>query len=115
MTAIPVFPEPILRDFVSRLEKEAATVEKWSGPGGALVLRKVAGELQALLDNPVHRWLTVRETAQLLHKSEETIRRWCRLGTAPFQFRQDEDSGEYQIWMASVPNDTPVRAWEIAS
>lgn len=108
MPCMPTFPEPLLRDFVSRLERDAAAMEHWLGGPSAVSLRKVAAELTAMLDNPVHRWITVKEAAIIMKKSEETIRRWCRLGTAPFEFRQDQKSDEYAIWLASVPASSPV-------
>lgn len=62
----------------------------------------IAG-LTGMLDRPTYRWVTPDVVAGIMKCSAETIRRQCRTETAPFLFEQDEESGRYRIWLASVP------------
>ena len=96
-----VFPKSLLERFVATLHEHTAIMARWRGDDDVAPLRQVASELQALLDNPVHVWVSTAEAARIHRKSEETIRRWCREGRAPFRFCKRED-GQYEIWLPDL-------------
>lgn len=103
MPAVHSLPEPLIRSYVAGLARDADAVERWQGLACGAALRKVIADLTGMLDNPTYRWVTPDVVAGIMGCSAETIRRQCRTQTAPFLFEQDEESGRYCIWLASVP------------
>jgi len=98
-----VLPKALLESYVATLHEQSEVLAHWHGEECARPLRRFASELQALLDNPVHIWVSVAEAARIRGKSEETIRRWCRQGRAPFRCHKRED-GQYEIWLPDLLN-----------
>ena len=98
---VEVLPRALLESFIAMLQHDSEAMARWHDEADAAPLRRVAAALQSLLEDPANVWASVADCARLLDKSEETIRRWCRNGTAPFRFHKRED-GQYEIWLPDL-------------
>ena len=97
-----LIPASLIYELVSELNWGAEAARRWGGDQAGLTLARVSDYLRAVLENPLHCWVTTSEAARVLGKSEETIRRWCRQNTTLFRFRRDELSGRYEVWLADL-------------
>lgn len=94
-------PKLLIVQFLQQLEADACAMERWEAESAYRTLRSVSRALRDLLEHPAHCWVSVADAARILRRSEETIRRWCRSGTAPFRYERD-DQGHYMIWLADL-------------
>ncbi len=104
---IDLLPDAPFRQLIDRValahpEQFPGAVERWQGQAAATPLQHVVAQIRAVLNDPVHQWVSIREAGRILGKSEETIRRWCRQDRGEFRFRQIEQSGRYEIWLADL-------------
>ena len=97
-----LIPASLIYELANELSSGAQVARRWGGDHAGVTLSLVSNYLRAVLDNPVHCWVSTAEAARALGKSEETIRRWCRQNTSPFRFRRDEQSGRYEVWLADI-------------
>jgi hypothetical protein len=96
-----VVPRSLLESFIDSLSRDAETVSRRRGEAEAMPLRSIIHDLRNLVDDPQNIWVGVTDASRRLRKSEETIRRWCRQGTAPFRFHKTS-TGEYEIWLPDL-------------
>ena len=94
-------PRSLLESFILTVRRDLASASRWLEPASVVPAEKILAELEAILTDPQHRWISVADAARVTSKSEETIRRWCRNKTAPFRFRK-RNSGEYEIWLPDL-------------
>jgi len=102
-------PKSLLEQLLSELEQAATIAAQWQGPAAAAPLFRLVGHIRAVLENPVHQWISTKDAARILGKSEETVRRRCRANTTDFRFRRLEN-GRYEVWLADLSSKETLNA-----
>lgn len=81
-------------------DAQAAQVERYCGADCARTMKEMSREMRARITGAACRWVNTSDAARIRGVSEETIRRYCRTGSADFRFTQED--GKYLIWLQDL-------------
>lgn len=93
-------PTSIIMSLVEKLEAQADSDERYHGADCARPIKEVARDLRARITGATCQWVNTSDAARIKGVSEESIRRWCRDGTADFEFTKE--NGKYWIWLPDL-------------